>query len=307
MNILVIGGKGFTGTCLVPLLKHRNPGGAVAVASRSSDTVRMDLSDAESVSRLLREKQWDQVVCLAACVRSPDREDFVQTNIRGIENLIRGLRDSPFTGRLLVVGSSAVYGELPPWDSSASGDQESHAATHPVSAYGETLLERESVVREGTNNQPFSSVITRTFNLIGPGLPDPFAFARFAKRTHRLLRGEVNAVEVGPLDAIRDFVDVRDACRGYQDLLDMPMEPGETCTVNLSSGLGRPIGDFFPVIEHQVGRPIPTRINPDWVNPREVSAQVGDPARMHRLTGWSPQIPFEQSIIDLFLDRSQAD
>ena len=219
MNILVIGGKGFTGTCLVPLLKHRNPGGAVAVASRSSDTVRMDLSDAESVSRLLREKQWDQVVCLAACVRSPDREDFVQTNIRGMENLIRGLRDSPFTGRLLVVGSSAVYGELPPWDSSASGDQESHAATHPVSAYGETLLERESVVREGTNNQPFSSVITRTFNLIGPGLPDPFAFARFAERTHRLLRGEVNAVEVGPLDAIRDFVDVRDACRGYQDLL----------------------------------------------------------------------------------------
>ena len=300
MKTLVIGGTGFTGSHLVPILQRADPNGLVATASRTSKTYPVDLTDSESVHAIVQDKAWDRVVCLAACMRHPERETFVQTNIRGMEYLMSALQNAHFSGRLLVAGSSAVYGELNPWTPDALGEQETHAPTQPVSTYGETLLEREFILHKETAGQPFSTVMTRTFNLIGPGLPNPFAFARFAERTHRFLDGKVDAVEVGSLEAIRDFIDVRDACEAYLRLLELPMAPGDRLTCNISSGVGRATGDFFPIVEHITGKTIPTRVNPDWSNPREVRIQVGDSARIHRLTGWVPQISFEQSVTDLF-------
>ena len=137
-------------------------------------------------------------------------------------------------------------------------------------------------------------------------MPAPFAFARFAERTHRYLRGEVDAVEVGSLDAIRDFVDVRDACEAYRGLLREPVPTGDTRLVNVASGVGHPVGAFFPVVETAVGRSIATRMNPDWVNPREVACQVGQGEHLRQWTGWTPRISFEQSVLDLFHARGES-
>jgi len=286
-------------------LKQEDPAGLLLSASRQGNP-RANLTDPESLQAVLKRENWDQVICLAACVRSPDRDTFIQTNVVGMEHLMDGLVSTGFSGRFLLAGSSAVYGELPASWTSDTGVQEEQAPCNPVSAYGETLLERESIVTRATRGRGFSSVITRTFNLLGPDLPAPFAFARFAERTHRYLRGEVDAVEVGSLDAIRDFVDVRDACEAYGGILQQPLPAGDTRIVNVASGAGHPVGAFFPVVEAAVGRSIATRMNPDWVNPREVACQVGQGERIRQWTGWAPRISFEQSVLDLFRTHGES-
>ena len=305
MNTLLIGGSGFTGTHLQSLLRTQHSDDNILSVSRGS-VPSLDLTDRSNVDAVLGERAWDRVICLAACMRSPEPADFVNINVDGMGHLLEGLEASGFTGRLLVVGSSAVYGNMEQARDAINGAQEDHAPCLPVSAYGETMLEREQLVRQVTARAGFSTIITRTFNLLGPDLPSFYAFSRFSERTHQLLSGASDSVEVGPLEAIRDFVDVRDACVAYDALLHVAVSPGEAVTVNVCSEVGQSIGSFFPIVEKEVGQRIPTQVNPEWVNPREVRRQVGDGSRLRELTGWRPQISYEQSVLDLFRNVGTA-
>lgn len=304
MRVLIIGGHGFTGPHLVHALGETETHTQVVVHSRSTSP-SLDLLDRNTISHSIEEASPDAVVCLAACTRGSNALDFYETNVVGVENLLLALDDAEFKGRLVLVGSSAIYGELAA-ESGSQQYQEGDAALNPVSHYGISLIAREQLARAAAVHLDYSIYMTRTFNLIGPNMPDHLAFGRFQKQMAAVIEGTQELVESGPLDAMRDFVDVRDAAMAYVALIGLNRPPRTTSIFNVSSGEARAVSEFFDVAESVAGRSFERTINEKWRNPRDVRSQTGSYRKLHDETGWRPRISFEQSVADLLSSLTDA-
>jgi len=104
---------------------------------------------------------------------------------------------------------------------------------------------------------------------------------------------------VGNLDAERDFTDVRDVVRAYL-LLAQHGEPGEA--YNVCSGQGYSIQYLLDTLLSYSTVPIEVRQDPARMRPSDVPRRVGDATKLRARTGWTPQIPFEQSLLDTLND-----
>jgi GDP-4-dehydro-6-deoxy-D-mannose reductase len=139
---------------------------------------------------------------------------------------------------------------------------------------------------------------TRTFSHTGPGQGPRFALAGWADQLARIEAGRVAAeIKVGNLEGVRDYGDVRDVVRAYRLLLERG-RPGEA--YNVCTGKGHimrhlldslcAIAGFRPTIVQE-----PTR-----VRTRDSDFLVGDPGKVERETGWTPEIPIENTLEDLY-------
>jgi GDP-4-dehydro-6-deoxy-D-mannose reductase len=143
-------------------------------------------------------------------------------------------------------------------------------------------------------------VLTRTFHHTGPGRGEAFAESSFARQIAEIERGlRPPVIEVGNLDALRDFTDVRDVVRAYLLLLEKG-EPGRA--YNVCSGHGRRIREILDLLLAGSSAKVEVRVDQDRLRPSDVPAQVGDPSRLRAATGWEPRIPLEQTLIDLLSD-----
>src|SRR3954453_1854638 len=107
-HILMTGASGFVGRHLVPLLKASFPG--AEVFSR-----QVDVSDADAVSKLVRDAQPDACIHLAAVTtvadarQDPDRAWHV--NLHGTLNVARAVLAHVRGCRLLFASSAEIYGK----------------------------------------------------------------------------------------------------------------------------------------------------------------------------------------------------
>jgi GDP-4-dehydro-6-deoxy-D-mannose reductase len=103
-------------------------------------------------------------------------------------------------------------------------------------------------------------------------------------------------VQVGNLEAKRDFTDVRDMVQAYWLALEK-CQPGEV--YNICSGTAWMIRD---VLDHLLGLSnvkIEVRQDPARLRPSDVPILVGDHSKSTEATGWQPKIPFEQTLRDM--------
>ncbi len=144
---------------------------------------------------------------------------------------------------------------------------------------------------------------TRTFHHTGPGRGETFAESSFARQIAEIEAGRRPPVlQVGNLDAVRDYTDVRDVVRAYWALLDRGVA-GEV--YNVCSGQGRRIRDLLEVLLAASGTKVEVRVDKDRLRPSDVPALVGDPARLRAATGWKPRVSLEDSLRELLQDWRQ--
>jgi GDP-4-dehydro-6-deoxy-D-mannose reductase len=74
---------------------------------------------------------------------------------------------------------------------------------------------------------------------------------------------------------------------------------------NVASGVGHRLGDCFETLVRLVGVEAVPVTDASLVRPADISVLIGDPSKLHAATGWTPQIPFEQTLQDLV--DAQAD
>ena len=103
-------------------------------------------------------------------------------------------------------------------------------------------------------------------------------------------------IEVGNLEARRDFSDVRDIVRGYWLALEKG-EPGEV--YNIGSGKAITIQELLDLILSLSNIDIEVRQMPERMRPSDVELLVTDYSKFNRATGWKPEIPLEKTIEDL--------
>ena len=272
-RVLVTGCTGFTGRYVAEALAQA--GHEVVDAERVG--TRFDLTQPASVLAVLQAARPEYVIHLAAVsfVGHNDAAGFYAVNAVGTTNLLDSIIAAKLGLRRVLIASSAnVYG-----NARVEPITESTPAA-PVNHYAASKLAMEMLVRTYAERLPI--VMTRPFNYTGAGQAESFVVpklvAHFARRRPY--------IELGNLDVVRDFSDVRAVAQAYVRLLHADVPDGVT---NLCSGVGRSLGWILDQLTELSGHALEVRVNPDFVRTSEVHRLVGSSSRMDAAIG---QLPF---------------
>lgn len=306
MRVLITGVSGFVGGHMVDLLRAEAPQAEiVGLDSRPGnraralgiEIVKADLQDPVSVRQALEQVRPDRLVHLAA-QSSPQRswEDpagTLKTNLLGLLHLLEAARTLSLEPRLLVVGSAEEYGLVQPHEMPLREE----APLRPTSPYAVSKVAQGFLALQYALSLGLPIVRTRTFHHTGPRRGEQFAESSFARQLAEIEAGRRPPwVEVGNLDAVRDFTDVRDVVRAYWALLDRGA-PGEV--YNVCSGRGVKMTDLLEELVALSGLEVEIRVDPSRLRPLDVPVVVGDPSRLRAATGWHASIPLSRTLRDL--------
>lgn len=268
------------------------------------DTIKRDLHlrecdvrDAGSIRHLIADVKPDRIFHLAAqsnvLTSRHAPAETLATNVVGLVNLLEAVRDAHPAARVLVPGSSEEYGlqyadEIPVRETNP---------LRPLSPYAVS-----KVTQDMTGLQYFESyhthiVRTRAFHHTGPGREDVFVESNFAHQIAEIEAGHKPPVlHVGNLDVVRDYSDARDVARAYVLALEK-CEAGEV--YNICSEQGRRIGDIVDILLGYASVPIKVEQDAARVRDHEAPTVIGSAERFRAATGWTPRIPFEQTLREI--------
>lgn len=307
MRVLVTGAAGFVGSHLRDFLR----GEAVEVfgmdlpgsplSSEAGGTgIAADMNDPEAARRVIDQVAPERIVHLAgqpSVHRSwAEPGETLRTNVLGIVNLLDAARERGLRPAVLVVGSAEEYGLVDP----------SHvplAETTPLrpnSPYAVSKVAQAALAQLYGPAGGMKVVLARTFPHTGPGRGAIFAESSFARQIAEIEAGlKPPVLEVGNLEAVRDFTDVRDVVRAYWALLGS----GTGGVVyNVCRGRGWSIREMLDMLLARSREKVEVRVDPERLRPSDIPVLVGDPSRLRAATGWEPRIPLERTLSDLLDD-----
>jgi GDP-4-dehydro-6-deoxy-D-mannose reductase len=192
--------------------------------------------------------------------------------------------------RVLVTGSAHVYAP-------SSAPLTEDAALGPSSPYALSKLAQEQLALRAADEDGIDVLVARSFNHTGPRQSPSFVAPGFARQVAAIERGtQEPVIRVGNLEAVRDLTDVRDTVRAYAAVMGASAAAG---VYNVASGIGRSMGEILEAMLSRSRRAIRVERDPDRMRPSDIPVLVGDPTRLRQLTGWIPQVPFDQTVDDL--------
>jgi GDP-4-dehydro-6-deoxy-D-mannose reductase len=300
-NALVTGASGFVGGHLISALNSAGhdvigfdrvlpcPGHA-AVGTR---VVAGELRDAATVSRLINDGRVDWVFHLAAASGASSDLELYESNILGSAALLEAVHASQRSIRIVIVGSSAMYG-----DSSVDGGPVTELSLFkPVTAYGVSKAAVDLMAFQLFRRDGLPILRARPFNIVGPAQSPAFFCSAVAQQIAFAEMGQVQPViHVRGVDTARDFVDVRDVALA---LIAIARDGIGGEAYNICSGVATPLG---VVVDHLMDRAkVPMSIATDVPQPigyPDVRTQCGSYIKLNAATGWTPQIALPQSLDD---------
>jgi len=252
----------------------------------AAHTLRLSSDTVEPLARhLARTKPQAIVNCAGRTSGEPAA--LLRANVEPVVALIEAMRLAALDARLVHLGSAAEYAEVTgrPTDEDAPVDPSSPYAAAKLAAFRQVNDAAESGL---------DAVAVRVFNPIGPGLPPTTLPGRAARLLREAATTGGAEVELGPLDAVRDYVDLRDIAAA---VLLLATEPDLGHRIyNVGSGRPTLVRDLVGMLAGRVGFSGEIRETADG-SPRSggMGHQVADIARM-RAIGWSPTVDLGASV-----------
>jgi GDP-4-dehydro-6-deoxy-D-mannose reductase len=255
------------------------------------------LLDLQALKELFAATRPDYVFHLAAQAFVPaswaDPWSTLENNMRGQLNVLLAAIALGTEPRVLVVGSADEYGivgagELPIKETNP---------LRPNSPYAVSKVAQDMLGYQYYASHKLPVVRVRPFNHIGPGQSPAFVASDFAKQIAEAETGLREPVmQVGNLDARRDFSDVRDIVRAYY----LAISQGEAGEVyNLGAERSYSIREVLKALLDLSTTPIKVEQDPTRLRPSDVPEIVSDCDKFRSLTGWQAEIPLEQSLSDI--------
>ena len=296
--VLVTGIKGFTGRYLAEELQRA--GYTVVGLGIDSDVPagttisRCDLNDREAMLKIVAQIAPEYVIHLGgiAFAAHGDAGSIYRTNIIGTRNLLEALALSVTAPKMILLASSAhVYGNT------ANCPIVETTVTIPVSDYAVSKLAMEMMAHLWADRLPIA--IVRPFNYTGVGQSLNFLLPKIVDHFRR----KVPKIELGNLDVIRDFSDVRDVVRNYRLLLEAPSR-GEV--FNMCAGTGHSLRDVIAMIKELSGHDMEILINANFVRDDEVHKLIGSSVKLHKLIGASRSTPLKETLSWMLRCQAEA-
>jgi len=252
--------------------------------------------DEAELAELVRRKQPEVIYHLAAQSNPQgsltDPRGTWSLNLGGSLNLLEAVKSSGQKPRVILVGSGVCYGNPAPEFIPVRED----CPLRPNNPYAASkaavdLLGIQHHLAYGTD-----VVMVRPFNHAGPRQSSRYVLAALALQVAEVESGRRDCLEVGNLDVVRDFTDVRDVVCAYR-LLARDGKPGEV--YNLGSGRGTKIADALEHLRSLANGPVPVRVDAGRVRAVDQPLLVADPTKLRDAVGWAPSFTIEQTLADM--------
>lgn len=327
MKWIVTGGAGFIGTNLVGHLKDaghqvividdlsRNGVDANATLLRERydvDTHRVDVSDMTSLAAFLQEQdRFDAVAHLAGqvslmeSIRDP-RRDF-EVNALGTLNVLECVRLQAPEAAVIGMSSNKAYGDLGHVE--IVEEERRYVAPQWPMGFDESLpldFHGPYGCSKGVADQ-YLADYARTFGLRTASLRQSSVYG--PHQHPRADQGWVahlttEAVAGHPIQLngigkqVRDLLHASDLARLLVALADT-IEPYEVNQFNVGGGPANALSilELFDWLEARLGQPVEYRTGQE--RPSDQRVFISNNARVHRKTGWRPQIGLDQGLGDL--------
>jgi GDPmannose 4,6-dehydratase len=275
-----------------------------------------DVTDTSNLNRLLEKIDPDEIYNLAAQshvkVSFDVPEYTAQVDAVGTLRFLDAIRETGVSTRFYQASTSELYGKA------RQVPQDEHTPFYPRSPYAVAKLYAYWIVvnyREAYGLFACNGIL---FNHESPRRGEGFVTRKITIAAARIKLGLQQALELGNLDAKRDWGYAPEYCEGMWRMLqqehpdDYVLATGRTHTVrefvdlafrNLKIVLEwRGTGVNEEAIDTATGRTI-VKVAPRYFRPTEVDVLVGNSAKAKERLGWSSTTVFE----DLVAMMAQAD
>lgn len=274
----------------------RATSGARSLPKGFSGSVEADILDPVGLEDAVRRARASHVVHLAG--QSSVHESYrdpggtLLANVLGTQHLLVACEKAR-VNRVLVVGSAEEYGMV----EKDAGPLKEDRLLAPVSPYAISRVAQSALCGEFARRGPIDVVRTRTFPHTGARRGAIFAESSFARQIAEIELGRREPViDVGNLDAVRDFSDVADVVRSYELLL---ARGASGHVYNVCSGHGVKIGDLLELLLGMARVRVTTRVDAERLRPSDVPVLVGDPGALRAATGFAPSGDLQSALTRL--------
>jgi UDP-glucose 4-epimerase len=306
-RILVTGGVGYVGRELVNQLVTAKAGEVHVLDNLACGEKRLDLMDQskfvlhrcdvrddEAVSAVIQKVVPDVIYHLAAIHFIPTCETYPgKSNSINVSGTINLLNAAPAGTRFVYASTAAVYRPF------SSEHIEHDEMLGPVDIYGHTKLHGEHFVRYFHRENRIHGVIVRLFNVVGPGETNPHLVPAIIGQ---LAQGKTS-ISLGNLFPHRDYIDVKDAARGFRALSDnAQFDDGPTIS-NLGTGITHAVGDVVRLIADAAGVKLDILQDPARVRAVDRPMLRASTQRLKQITNWTPAITLDHSMLRAWNSR----
>jgi len=305
---LITGITGFAGSHLAELLlkagfevygtiRPRSKTDNIDLIKNRLNLFDADLMDSHSLYSIIVKIKPDYIFHLAA-------QSFVQTswaspattmemNVIGSVHLFEAIRRAEIDPTIQIACSSEEYGLVYPNELPIKEDN----PLRPQSPYAVSKVAMDYLGYQYFQSYKMKIIRTRGFNHTGPRRGEVFVTSNFAKQIAEIEKGKREPmIEVGNLEAKRDWTDVRDMVKAYL-LAVQKGTPGEV--YNICSEKTVRVGDMLEMLLKMSKVKVEIRQDPSRLRPSDVPVLLGNCTKFRKATGWKPEIPFEKTMEDL--------
>lgn len=258
---------------------------------------QVDLTDAQATTELFKTIQPAYIYHLAsfAAVGGSFEKatEIFDNNITLQHNVLEAFRTITPQSRLLVIGSAEEYGliQVPEAEKDTFTVTE-QTPFRPANPYAVSKVTQDLLGLSYYLSFKLDIVIARPFNHIGERQTPQFVIPAFAKQIVAIERGQQKTIQVGNLDAVRDFTDVKDMVQAYI-LLMAKGQAGEA--YNIGSGQGRTVRAMLDELCGLSTTSVTVETDPQRLRPIDLPRLVANSDKIHAL-GWTAQIPMAETL-----------
>jgi nucleoside-diphosphate-sugar epimerase len=243
-----------------------------------------NLLDKEELAREISALAPRSVIHLAgiSSLTHSNIEELYETNIIGARNLLNALVPLGMRLQSVVLASSAtIYGN--------TGGHPLDETTEPAPAndYAVSRLAMEYLAKTYVGKLPIHLI--RPFNYTGRGQTTGFVIPKIVEH----FKQRAPFIELGNIDVIREFSDVRRIVNAYARILSLP---GRGEIYNLCSGVGVSLREIIAEAERLTGYHIEIRINPSFIRENEVDILIGSCAKVEAAVGSLPKYTIKETL-----------
>lgn len=254
-----------------------------------------DLTDPSSIVHAIEVSKPDEVYNLGAIshvgysFKAPQL--VADVTAKGVLNVLEAIRQTGGTKsiRFYQASTSEMFGGLD-YNRPGSGYDED-ALFHPRSPYGVAKLYGHWITKNYRESYGMHATSGILFNHEGPRRGVEFVTRKISNAVARIHLGKQTHIELGNLDAKRDWGYAGDYVEGMWRMVQQD-KPDDFV---LATGETHSIEEYLELAFKEIGidewRPY-VKQNPEFMRPAEVDILLGNPAKAERVLGWKRQVDF---------------
>ena len=263
-----------------------------------------DMTDIHSLVRVLQQYQPDEVYNLAAQshVGISFDQPVYTANATGISvlNLLEAVRLVSPKSKVYQASSSEMFGN----NSNEEGYQTMDTRLDPVSPYGCAKVYGYNICNNYKNSYKMFICNGILFNHESPRRGTNFVTNKVAKEAVRIKKGLTDKLELGNLNASRDWGHAKDYVKVMWLMLQQQEPDNYICATGVSHTIKDLCETVFSYLDMDWKDYVVT--NKRYLRPEELEHLKGDPSKSVEKLGWELEYDFEmmmKEMVDYWMDE----